>query len=421
MSRSEIVQGDDLYGTDRGFGSEGAFHSIVEEKIGEGELWLNLCRTELNHVCGVPKMIRKMNAELDFLKKLRASEERPKWERVYSSNLSHLIAIVDVARTAENVVSILQPFHFSHPANGPKAARAIVDVVGDGGRTWIKVVARNGDAVNLVCKGEGQFGERSIVDRVKMLIACARQNEIFYRPPSVSVHFYNGVAEEVASKLMAEGVSVKSECRAERSTESIRSTSAEDGDSSGSLPSAFRDRAVVLNLDVSTMLAYVSSITNGEANRPFREPVLAEQAAREGVVAVKPWLDSLFRDRELICCATARADFQSILDKVGGEKERRRGELLLTRVTVVPDRSCSELEKLQIGGKIKTRSLVIFGTGLSSRAATVTANAGFVRAARSRGISFPAFVHESRALGENKSISPFDVAPASRPRFNSKS
>lgn len=57
---------------------------------------------------------------------------------------------------------------------------------------------------------------------------------------------------------------------------------------------------------------------------------------------------------------------------------------------------------LKIGGKIKKRSLTVFTFGDRIHAVTVTANDGFVRAAKQQGINFVVFIHESRALTEQK-------------------
>jgi hypothetical protein len=54
-----------------------------------------------------------------------------------------------------------------------------------------------------------------------------------------------------------------------------------------------------LNLDVTAMLAYVSSLTNGRCNFEFKEPVLTQQAEWEKARPVKPVLDQLFQG--MIC------------------------------------------------------------------------------------------------------------------------
>lgn len=53
-------------------------------------------------------------------------------------------------------------------------------------------------------------------------------------------------------------------------------------------------RVATLNLDVTTMLAYISAMTNGSADWEFPEAVLTEQALWERQSPVKAVLDSVF-------------------------------------------------------------------------------------------------------------------------------
>jgi len=48
-----------------------------------------------------------------------------------------------------------------------------------------------------------------------------------------------------------------------------------------------------LNLDVTTLLAYVSALTNGSANWVYKEPLLTEQAERERASPLKPLLEKI--------------------------------------------------------------------------------------------------------------------------------
>lgn len=52
---------------------------------------------------------------------------------------------------------------------------------------------------------------------------------------------------------------------------------------------------VRLNLCVTTMIAFVSSLTNGGCHCTFVEPLLNQQAEWERVKPVKPFLDNLFK------------------------------------------------------------------------------------------------------------------------------
>jgi hypothetical protein len=87
--------------------------------------------------------------------------------------------------------------------------------------------------------------------------------------------------------------------------------------------------------------------------------------------------------KSLFCCASAMKDFKSIVSTLGGPGEVCRANELLVRVTVVPNMVSPRTERrLKLGGKIKQRSLAVFNTGDALRAVTVSANEGFVRAAK---------------------------------------
>lgn len=107
----------------------------------------------------------------------------------------------------------------------------------------------------------------------------------------------------------------------------------------------------------------------------------------------------IIADKKLYCCQTAKDNFVNILSTVGGANEKIRGHDLLSKLIVLPDDAtaadCEEgaspnfnsiqftpNKELQIGGKIKERSLIIFLFGDRIQAITVTANDGFVKAAK---------------------------------------
>ena len=107
-----------------------------------------------------------------------------------------------------------------------------------------------------------------------------------------------------------------------------------------------------LNLDITAMIAYVSSLTNGRNMFQYKEKILSEQAAWERSNPVKPELDKIFLNKELICCQSAMTDFQTILNTLGGESERERGLKLIERIKVVPDSHSSKTEGLHMSGEI---------------------------------------------------------------------
>lgn len=103
----------------------------------------------------------------------------------------------------------------------------------------------------------------------------------------------------------------------------------------------------------------------------------------------------------MYCCETAKNSFEEIVKTVGGPGEKIRAKEFLERIIVLPDDAtaqdtvegssdCEIFNNVQyspdkilpVGGKIRERSLIIFTFGDRIQAVTVTANDGFVRAAK---------------------------------------
>ncbi|KAH9520077.1 hypothetical protein Btru_059893 [Bulinus truncatus] len=157
-----------------------------------------------------------------------------------------------------------------------------------------------------------------------------------------------------------------------------------------------------VNLDITSLIALVSSVTNGRCYLVFRDKVLTQQAMEERETPILPMLTDFLKGKEMFVCETALSSFKSILDILGGEKEKERAEKFLASVRVVKDEPSARSLTLDCQGRVKNRSKVIFGTGDTLQAVTVTSNMGFVRAAKSQGISFAVFLHQARALTEEK-------------------
>lgn len=159
-----------------------------------------------------------------------------------------------------------------------------------------------------------------------------------------------------------------------------------------------------LNLDVTTLLAYVSALTNGNANWVYKERLLTEQAERERASPLKPLLEKIIEGKKLVCCQLAYDAFQNILDIVGGQEERKRAEELMKRVTIYPDVESipEEFSNIRFTANVNERSLKIFSFGMARQIFTVTSNKAFVRSAKMQGINVPVFVHASVALTEGK-------------------
>lgn len=408
------------------------------KKISETEYLIKECNS-LSEISGKAKLQRKIEAELRFLKKLAKNPDKLKEEHIRSSNIYHLSAIVRCCLEMQGVIKVLETFSYEVEDDDENVYERsiVVDIVAEYGSTWVKVATRNPLHLYQASIGLGKYGRKSIVDQVQDMVDCAEQNLHMFSVPKIIVRLAAGVTEELKALLdelkvevMADIVSSEADERTSTEKLCIATDSVVKQTTSTSLQSeiendlaqSFSDQVNidpnessyfsmqslpaegVLNLDVSTFLAYVSNMTNGYCYAKYNEKLLTDLAKMEQVRPVKIILDQLFKSRKLVCCETAHRDFLEILSTVGGEDEKKRASEMLKFVSVVPDNPSSQAIALDKTSKIKERSKVVFGTGDMMKAVTVSANLGFLRAARSQGVKFVAFVHESRALTECKEI-----------------
>ncbi|KAF3698481.1 UPF0415 protein C7orf25 -like protein [Channa argus] len=412
-------------------------HVELQQRISSAQELLQRTEQLCAGVEGHQKLCGKLRAELRFLRRVEAGELQVKESHLHSTNLTHLTAIVESAQSLEDVVALLHVFTYQD-ASGRRQT-LVVDVVADGGLTWVKAVGRKAEALHNIWQGRGQYGDKSIVRQAEDFLQASCQQPVHYQHPRVVFAFYNGVSAPMADRLRDMGVSVRGDIVAvntvvteegEEDNEGEEGAAAEDHEADeeeveeeevgGATCELTRvDRSTVLahlafpaqqqveecgrvNLDITTLITYVSSLSHGRCHFTFREPVLTEQAAQERHLPVLPQLDTFMAGKELFACRAAVSDFQLILDTLGGPDEKERARQLLARLHLVDDRPSERTLQLAPSAKINQRSLMIFGTGDSLRAVTMTANSRFVRAAANQGVRYSVFIHQPRALTEGK-------------------
>lgn len=404
-----------------------------------------LCSKQTRDVEGRAKLCSKLRAELKFLQKVEAGKVQIKESHLQSTNLTHLKAIVESAESLEGVVSVLHVFAYEGP-DGQKQT-LVVDVVANNGHTWVKAIGRKAEALHNIWQGRGQYGDKSVVCQAEDFLEASRQQPVQYSNPHIIFAFYNGVSSPMADRLREMGISVRGDIVAvntvtggddgdgeeedgsssedEQRYENEPTEEEEDGNDEeedgddGELMHTRVDRDTIVahlsfptevkvdvcnraNLDITTLITYVSSLSHGRCHFAFKEQVLTEQAAQERQEKVLPKLEEFMQGKELFACQSAVQDFRVILDTLGGPGEKARADELLARLTVVPDEPSERTNRLVMSSKVNRRSLMIFGTGDSLRAVTMTANSGFVRAAANQGVRYSVFIHQPRALTEGK-------------------
>ncbi|XP_056091498.1 UPF0415 protein C7orf25 homolog [Rhinichthys klamathensis goyatoka] len=410
-----------------------------------------ICSRQGREVEGRAKLCSKLRAELKFLQKVEAGKVVIKESHLQSTNLTHLRAIVESAENLENVLSVLHVFTYEGP-DGQKQT-LVVDVVANGGHTWVKAIGRKAEALHNIWQGRGQYGDKSVIRQAEDFLEASQQQPVQYSNPHIIFAFYNGVSSPMADKLKEMGISVRGDIVAvntmlesgeEEEEEEEEDDSedkhggveegqegennflveeeedADDDDSDDTdLMHTRVDRDTIVaslafptevkvdvcnrvNLDITTLITYVSSLSHGNCHFTFKEVVLTEQAAQERQEKVLPRLEEFMKGKELFACHSAVEDFRVILDTLGGPGEKSRAEELLARLKVVPDQPSERTNRLVASSKVNRRSLMIFGTGDTLRAITMTANSGFVRAAANQGVRYSVFIHQPRALTEGK-------------------
>lgn len=410
-----------------------------------------ICSRQGREVEGRAKLCSKLRAEIKFLQKVEAGKVVIKESHLQSTNLTHLRAIVESAENLENVVSVLHVFAYEGP-DGQKQT-LVVDVVANGGHTWVKAIGRKAEALHNIWQGRGQYGDKSVIRQAEDFLEASRQQPVQYSNPHIIFAFYNGVSSPMADKLKEIDISVRGDIVAvntiieggeeeeeeeeededsedkhgcveedqEGENEALVEEEEDDEDDSDDtdLMHTRVDRDTIVaslafptevkvdvcnrvNLDITTLITYVSSLSHGNCHFTFKEGVLTEQAAQERQEKVLPRLEEFMKGKDLFACHSAVEDFRVILDTLGGLGEKSRAEELLARLKVVPDQPSERTQRLVMSSKVNRRSLMIFGTGDTLRAITMTANSGFVRAAANQGVRYSVFIHQPRALTEGK-------------------
>lgn len=101
-------------------------------------------------------------------------------------------------------VGVMKPFKID-------GSRLEVDVVCHGGASWVKVIARNARALTLISLGNGEFGQKSVLDQAKAYFNCAQLHPHRYKAPDVIFYFACGIEVPLALRLEKLGVVVEGE------------------------------------------------------------------------------------------------------------------------------------------------------------------------------------------------------------------
>lgn len=366
-------------------------------------------------ISGAEKLKRKILVEQANLKNLQDNILKLKPQHLHGSNLNHFKALLETIEKCHDVLAILVPFKKSDDSI------LYVDIVASNGATWTKVVARNAKGLHMSFTGQSTSKEKNIIKQADDYIDAAMFNPHHFKTPKIQFNFTAGLTAPIKRELAKLGIESLgdiidienddedlSASETSSDSESEKSDSFEDQNQANCNATTLQSISTVINepsinLDITAFFALISNLTHGHCNYQFEKSlILDEQAAWERKNPVLSGLQKLIEGKKLICCQTAFDSFNEIVKTVGGPEEIKRAKLLLEKITIVEDKITERIGKLHIGGKIKSRSKVIFGSGDYYQALTLTANKSFLAAADIQGVKIQAILHEPRALSEQK-------------------
>ncbi|PNI31720.1 C7orf25 isoform 1, partial [Pan troglodytes] len=167
--------------------------TIAKELIKRAE---SLSRSRKGGIEGGAKLCSKLKAELKFLQKVEAGKVAIKESHLQSTNLTHLRAIVESAENLEEVVSVLHVFGYTDTLGEKQTL--VVDVVANGGHTWVKAIGRKAEALHNIWLGRGQYGDKSIIEQAEDFLQASHQQPVQYSNPHIIFAFYNSVSSPMA-------------------------------------------------------------------------------------------------------------------------------------------------------------------------------------------------------------------------------
>jgi hypothetical protein len=234
------------------------------------------------NVGGVQRVERKIKAEKGFLDSILSGHTALRDTHLSSTNLTHIQSVLEIAWETEGLVAVQQCFTLV-PGLGMTPVSVQVDVVGAGGGRWVRVFCRKRSALHRRWLGDGQFGDKSVGDIAAEYVEAGKQNLHKFQPPRISFVFFDGITDSVSGVLESNGIEVVGPVYPDESTEdtpsffhvmSLVREGVREGESSHCDSRGRVQRPVArleptnsdcerVNLDVSSMLAWVSSLTHG--------------------------------------------------------------------------------------------------------------------------------------------------------------
>ncbi|KAF8090443.1 hypothetical protein N665_0476s0022 [Sinapis alba] len=393
-------------------------------------------------------LLKLASSELSFLSSL-ATDPSP--HSPLSINIGHIESVLWILR----LPSIVAVSRVCKPLPLPINSSVHVDLVCTLGKApvWIIVSDRN---PRFISWSETRHGSKGLRSRIETILSAAHSTTTL-KPSSLILFFANGLPLPVYEKLKdefgakdfnfgsdsgfdfceetlegewvnvvrtrsyKEAVSVEIKLIDGRDSlpfhepvvveAEVAELSSEDAFSSVLSSMRLKDEDFLVNLDTTALVALVSGIANGCAERILDTPesVLEEkfkgntvfviaQARSEVENSVLVKMGDVLSGKRGIVCKSVVSEFKELVSMYAGLNEKQRAEKLLKRLMVVNDNPTERVMGLPTTRKLAMKNKIVFGTGDRWEAPTLTANMGFVRAVAQSGMSLSTIEHSPRAL-----------------------
>jgi hypothetical protein len=185
------------------------------------------------------------------------------------------------------------------------------------------------------------------MDVAEELLEGSKLNPVNYMTPRCCIRFYNGVSEKIRKELE----------KLEIIVQNIKELGYVDKENYH-----FKSPKLV-NLDITALIALTSDLTNGNCNHEFLDnPELSNQAKNERKTPILPIIYDFLYGKSVVVTKTAVKCFETILETVGGEEEKKRAELILSKIKIIEDKPSERISNFKESIKCKEKHKNIFGT-----------------------------------------------------------
>lgn len=367
------------------------------------------------------RLIYGINQEYQQLKSLLDNPEKIKKQNIKSTNVFVFRGIVSIIESevkefgTESIEAVLETariidnYSSSHISNSSskfskkssmvsKDTSITIDLILRYGSLWMKVKARNKQAIHDNFIGITDGSEKCITTIALEMKMAANNYPVNYKPPSCCIYFTKGVTQEVAEEIIYQGVFILIENKHDIDFKLPIQN----------LPTKPLEPEIV-NIDITTLIVLVAEAAiHTKSHKQLIDYINSKERAIVTTSAIKHFQNLLklgASNKEI-----TRAN-SLILDKFNSFKQETSNNIqsineeiynkskFLNLEIYEDDPDIEVIQKLK-GSKIKPYHKGVFGTGHKLKAITLTSNHWLSTNAIASGLHLCVKTHDSFTLSK---------------------